>query len=530
MAYLVGYPTPQDYGAVGNGTTDDTAAINSAISAVQAAGGGSLYFPPATYAVTPVSSTSAAIKLNNGTTGYNGVRLIGSSSGGSHLKKLAAGPILALAGPSTDTTGATHCKYCSVENLYLDGNGLTGTMLQCYYADDLLFRDVHFVNNADVVLDSAEFWDSRFYNCVWDSCGSATANATAPNVWLRDSAAASGFGASTDTVNQIYFHGCRWEAFHTGAVRIEQGVSNSGQPSSVFFTDCKMESVVINGGPHLYVDANCMGIEAKHLYCYCGGFNGGYSTAQDVIVFGPQFGTLDDVFIFNASATACIADGVTVNAPLSTGTVALRNIRGKYNTAPTGSHINFGTMTGAVLVDNCSSDSGAQFGGSTPSLAGEAAVVSSTTVANSAALSTLQSYTVPAGEPHAGSVYQMRGYGFYSVTGTPTMAFTLYWGGIGGTAIASIPTITAASGISFASFEYDVVLTFRSATSVTAELTLTIVTNTSTGATSRYVGVPASATTVTTASASALAVGFQWGAASASNTITLFGGRTARLQ
>jgi hypothetical protein len=42
----------KDYGAVGNGTTNDAAAIQLAIDAAYAAGGGEVWFPPATYKVT----------------------------------------------------------------------------------------------------------------------------------------------------------------------------------------------------------------------------------------------------------------------------------------------------------------------------------------------------------------------------------------------------------------------------------------------------------------------------------------------
>lgn len=43
----------KDFGAVGNGTTDDTAAISAACAAIQAAGGGVLYFPQGTYKIWP---------------------------------------------------------------------------------------------------------------------------------------------------------------------------------------------------------------------------------------------------------------------------------------------------------------------------------------------------------------------------------------------------------------------------------------------------------------------------------------------
>jgi len=358
------------YGAKGDGSTNDTAAINAAHAAARAAGGGVVYFPPGTYMVAPVSSTTAAIVWNNGTTGDKNIRWIGDSAGSSVIKRSSAGPILSMSGPSTDTTGATHCEYCGLEDLLLSGNNLTGALMQTYYADDLSFSRVRWANSADVAQDCAEYWDSRYYHCVFDSNGSTTANTTAPNLWLRNSAATSGFGYSADTTNNIYLLGCRFEQYKTGAIRMERGLGvNSGQPYSIYLVNTKIETANINGGPHIFVDTTARDIRVKNMHAYAGGFFSGYSTAQDVITFGPQFGCLEDILIFNATAAAVVANGVTVNAPLAGATVTLENVRGSYTggATPTGAHINFGTNTGGFAVRNCTADNGTQFAGNTPS-------------------------------------------------------------------------------------------------------------------------------------------------------------------
>ena len=96
------------YGATGDGVTDDTTAVQAAINACAAAGGGVVYFPHGTYAVTQIAITG------------NNVQLLGTGGGSEILWKwnaaTAAGSMLAITG------GAQHTR---VSLLRFNGSQLT---------------------------------------------------------------------------------------------------------------------------------------------------------------------------------------------------------------------------------------------------------------------------------------------------------------------------------------------------------------------------------------------------------------------
>lgn len=341
------------YGAVGNGSTNDTTAVQSAINAASAAGGGIVYFPPGTYP-------------GNWTVPVN-VNLVGSGRRATVLRKSVAGtPLIDMSGPSTDASGATHVRYSGVHAMTLNGNGLTGAVLRCYYTDNCVFRDVYFSSSTEQLVDGVEFWDSRFLNCVFESSG-GTNSATLPAVWLRNASSATPatFGYSADNVNQIVFHACRWENFHNGALRIEDGSVAGNNPNTIYLLNCKMETSQMQGGSHLFVDDACRAIWVNNLYLYAGGFTGGFSTAQNIIDWSAQGSTLENVLISNG-AVATVNSGVVLFSPAGQCSV-LRNVISRYSTAPTGNHIFFSaSSTGSHFLENCTSGTGSQYGGTVP--------------------------------------------------------------------------------------------------------------------------------------------------------------------
>jgi hypothetical protein len=100
----------KDFGAVGDGVTDDVAAIDAGIAYLISAGGGTLYFPAGEYAIS--TDTVNGIKIENAA----GITLCGAGQLATTIKNLAANP--------GHTISIFNSNNICIEDLTVDGNRL----------------------------------------------------------------------------------------------------------------------------------------------------------------------------------------------------------------------------------------------------------------------------------------------------------------------------------------------------------------------------------------------------------------------
>jgi hypothetical protein len=145
----------KDFGAVGDGVADDTAALQLALNWAASAGG-RLFFPAGTYKIT----SALTLTMNAASdTSQNRVALIGAGSGCTEIAPSAA--FTALTVTSADTNFA---DYWTIQGLRFQGPGNTGLGLDVEKAAWFQARDivVHGFANGILARD--------VLSCLFDSC------------------------------------------------------------------------------------------------------------------------------------------------------------------------------------------------------------------------------------------------------------------------------------------------------------------------------------------------------------------------
>ena len=125
----------KDFGAVGDNIVNDTAAIQSAINAVSAAGGGTIYLPAGTFRVTTTINVASNINL------------VGAGIGTTVIKMDSA----STAAEVIYGTGLTNVR---IENLSVDANGTARS------GNPNVMGGVRITVSTNVVLEDMEVYGS----------------------------------------------------------------------------------------------------------------------------------------------------------------------------------------------------------------------------------------------------------------------------------------------------------------------------------------------------------------------------------
>lgn len=162
------YVNVKTFGAVGNGTTDDTAAIQACIDYVNSLGGGTVFFPAGTYYVGQMYY-------------YPGIAFLGVGPASKLLKIPSAAKFLRMFSRLTTPVITTDTPAVSWTNLYLDGNSANAPPYQNYELEQqhLIFL----VGGADSG-PSAGRLRAFINNCVFEN-GTADAVSVYNNVNLE---------------------------------------------------------------------------------------------------------------------------------------------------------------------------------------------------------------------------------------------------------------------------------------------------------------------------------------------------------
>jgi hypothetical protein len=149
----------KDFGAVGDGVTDDTAAIQAAIDAT----GGGLFFPEGTYAVTPVSGQNYCLLIDAKT-----IHLYGNNS--------------TISMATTDVKQALRIRDSNnfvVSGLSFVGSGTNGSdgaqgLLQLYQCDNVVIENCIIKNSNCDGLAMALCLNITVSNCIFDNCSKSS--------------------------------------------------------------------------------------------------------------------------------------------------------------------------------------------------------------------------------------------------------------------------------------------------------------------------------------------------------------------
>jgi hypothetical protein len=214
-----------------------------------------------------------------------------------------------------------------------------------------------------------------------------------------------------------------------------------------------------------------------------------------------------------------MTQGEIVQLGLTAGTNYYAAADGTLSSNPADGPMIGWTVTSDRLVVRCAGDVNVNRGGGL--------TANGVTVANTVTETSLQSYQLDANEIIGGEIFELELFGIYGNTATPTATINIRLGGTAGTLLAAaiVTTPTAAANDAF---RVNARVNFHSATKAVATVRSEFSTHT-TDVDVVGLGGSTAEVTVDTTTAKTLNMDLVWGAASASNTLTVLGGSARRI-
>ena len=156
------YVSVKDYGAIGNGVADDTVAIQAAITAVEAAGGGTVFFPQES----SFYKISAPLLVR----GDINIELLGS--GNPMIKCFGVGPT--SNGFTVGDPGSLRSAYVTFRNLKIWGNSQTnGHGIRIQMCNNVRVENCSIYNHGQTGLFGSDTYSMRIENSEFVSNGTS---------------------------------------------------------------------------------------------------------------------------------------------------------------------------------------------------------------------------------------------------------------------------------------------------------------------------------------------------------------------
>jgi polygalacturonase len=290
-----------DYGATGNGTTDDTAAIQAAIAACAAAGGGVVYFPSGasgTYRITSTlswTSSDPVVFMGDTTEGT-----VGPITGGSAIHLDAASPVNAIAvtNPDVATSNSTGSFTLSELDVIVDGDNTSGTSIE-YSAVYCENQHTVTINKCFVGKGNGNYSvNTAFHlaNCLGSLVQGCYVTAESQAVWFNGGAGCTVADSYLTTTDGNGYGGIRMDG-DAGTLHIRNSTTFRGDhglimtqasgttdvPAFVFINDFEVNNPAVSG---LELD---YGSQAWIEQYWATGTAESPSTVRHGLVVGPDF-------------------------------------------------------------------------------------------------------------------------------------------------------------------------------------------------------------------------------------------------